>query len=112
VLYAPRALDEPSPPGWHAPIDITDAQLSWLMGCAFLLALVLGWPALTTAIGLGEYRVLGQLYRHVKNRAGPIREAQIGSDCYALRTQSLCLAPAAPVHDERHATKCDTCRIP
>ena len=46
-------------------MDITEAQLGWIMGCFLLLALVIGWPALTTARALlREERVLGKLYWH------------------------------------------------
>jgi hypothetical protein len=42
-------------------MGITEAQLGWLMGCALLL----GWPALATALALlHEQRVLGKLYWH------------------------------------------------
>jgi hypothetical protein len=44
-------------------MDVSEAQLSWIMGCVFLLALVLGWPALTTALALiREERLLGKIY--------------------------------------------------
>jgi len=43
-------------------MDITEDQLGWIMGCVLLLALLLGWPALTTALALlREQRVLGRL---------------------------------------------------
>lgn len=44
-------------------MDITEAQLNYIMGSALLLGMVLGWPALTTALALmREYKVLGRLY--------------------------------------------------
>ena len=48
-------------------MDITEAELGWLMGCALLLARLLGWPALSTALALlREQRVLGRLYWHLR----------------------------------------------
>ena len=48
-------------------MDITEARLGWIMGCALLLALLLGWPALSTAVALlREERVLGRLYWHFR----------------------------------------------
>ena len=46
---------------------ITEAQPGWIMGCLFLLALVIGYPALATALALlREQRVLGKLYWHLR----------------------------------------------
>jgi hypothetical protein len=46
-------------------MDITEAQLTWLFGCSLILALVLGYPALTTAIALlRTQRALRKLFRH------------------------------------------------
>ena len=36
----------------NAGVDLTEAQLGYIMGSALLLGLVLGWPALTTALAL------------------------------------------------------------
>jgi hypothetical protein len=48
-------------------VDLTEAQLGYIMGSALLLGLVLGWPALTTAIALmREYKVLGRIYWHLR----------------------------------------------
>ena len=48
-------------------MDLTEAQLNYIMSSALLLGIVLGWPALTTAIALmREYKVLGRLYWHWK----------------------------------------------
>jgi hypothetical protein len=47
-------------------MNITEAQPGWPMGCALLLALLLGSPALSTALALlREQRVLGRLYWHL-----------------------------------------------
>jgi hypothetical protein len=47
-------------------MDISEAQLSWAMSCALILAAGIGWPALTTAIALlREQRLLGRVYWHV-----------------------------------------------
>ena len=43
-------------------MDITEAQLEWIMGCLLLFGLVIGWPAITTGLALlREERVLGRL---------------------------------------------------
>ena len=48
-------------------MDLTEAQLGYIMGSILLLALVLGWPALTTALALmREYKVLGRLYWYLR----------------------------------------------
>ena len=36
------------------------------MGSGLLLGIVLGWPALTTALGLMREKVLGRLYWHLR----------------------------------------------
>jgi hypothetical protein len=59
--YAPLVLDATAQLRSHHGMGITEAQLGWLMGCALLL----GWPALATALALlHEQRVLGKLYWH------------------------------------------------
>ena len=56
-------------------MDITEAQLEWIMGCVFLAALVIGWPAFTRALALlREERVLGKLYWHLKAALDKRRE--------------------------------------
>ncbi len=46
-------------------MDITEAELSWLMGCLFVFLLIIGYPSVLTAIALiREERVLGKLYWH------------------------------------------------
>lgn len=48
-------------------MELTEAQLGYIMGSALLLGIVLGWPALTTALALmREYKVLGRLYWHLR----------------------------------------------
>jgi len=48
-------------------MEITEAQLGWIMGCLLLLGLVLGYPSLLTAIALlREQRLLGKLYWYVR----------------------------------------------
>ena len=47
-------------------VDITEAQLVWIMGCLLLLGLVLGYPSIRTALALmREYKELGRLYWHL-----------------------------------------------
>jgi hypothetical protein len=47
-------------------MDITEAQLTWLFGCCLMLAMLLGYPALTTAIALlRAERTLGKLFWHI-----------------------------------------------
>ena len=44
-------------------MELTEAQLGYIMGSLLLLGMVLGWPALTTALALmREYKLLGRLY--------------------------------------------------
>jgi len=46
-------------------MDITEAQLYWIMGCLLLFGLVIGLPSIATALALlREQRVLGRLYWH------------------------------------------------
>ena len=46
-------------------MDITEAQLSWLMSCLLLLGPVIGWPLIMTVLALiREQWVLGRLYWH------------------------------------------------
>jgi hypothetical protein len=48
-------------------VDITEAELGWIMGCLLLLALVIGYPSIMTALAvLREQRVLGRLYWHLR----------------------------------------------
>ena len=48
-------------------MDLTEAQLNYIMGSALLLGLVLGWQALTTALALThEYKVRGRLYFYLR----------------------------------------------
>jgi hypothetical protein len=48
-------------------VELTEAQLAYIMGSALLLRIVLGWPALTTALALmREYKVLGWLCWHLR----------------------------------------------
>jgi hypothetical protein len=48
-------------------VDITEAQLGWIMGSLLLFGLVLGWPSIMTALALiREERVLGRLYWHLR----------------------------------------------
>ena len=44
-------------------MDITEAQLEWLMGCCLLFALLVLFPTFMTALALmREEHVLGKLY--------------------------------------------------
>ena len=46
-------------------MDITEAQLSWIMGCLLLFGLVIGYPLIMTLLALmREEKVLGRLYWH------------------------------------------------
>ena len=46
-------------------MDITEAQLFWIMGCLLLFCLVIVYPSIMTALALlREQRVLGNLYWH------------------------------------------------
>ncbi len=46
-------------------MDITEAQLYWIMGCLLLFGLVIGYPSIMTVLALmREERVLGKLYWH------------------------------------------------
>jgi hypothetical protein len=48
-------------------MDITEAQLDWIMGRLLLFGLVIGWPSIMTALALlREERVLGRLYWHLR----------------------------------------------
>lgn len=48
-------------------MDLTEAQLNYIMGSLVLLGIVFGWPALTTALALmREHKVLGRLYWHLR----------------------------------------------
>jgi hypothetical protein len=33
-------------------MDITAAQLEWILGCVLLFALVIGWPSIATVLAL------------------------------------------------------------
>ena len=44
-------------------MDITEAELYWILGCLLLFGLVIGYPSLMTLLALmREQRVLGKLY--------------------------------------------------
>lgn len=44
-------------------MDITEAQLTWLFRCCLIVAMIVGYPALTTAIALMRAeRTLGKLF--------------------------------------------------
>jgi hypothetical protein len=45
-----------SAPNLEGYVDLTEAQLGYIMGSALLLGIVLGWPALTTALALNMPR--------------------------------------------------------
>jgi hypothetical protein len=46
-------------------MDITEAQLYWIMSCLLLFGLVFGYPTIMTVLALiREERVLGRLYWH------------------------------------------------
>ena len=61
-------------------MDITEAQLGWIMGCLLLLGLVIGYPTIMTALALlREQRVLGRLYRQL--RTGLDRRCYGRSSC-------------------------------
>lgn len=44
-------------------MNISEPELGWIMGCLFLLGILLAYPALMTALALMRTeRVLGKLY--------------------------------------------------
>jgi hypothetical protein len=48
-------------------MDISEAQLGWIMGCLLLFGLVIGYPSIMTALALlREERVLGKLYWNLR----------------------------------------------
>jgi hypothetical protein len=56
-------------------MEITEAQLGWIMGCLLLFGLVIGWPSITTALALlREERVLGRLYWHLRTALDRLRQ--------------------------------------
>lgn len=58
-------------------MEISEVQFSWIMGCLFLFALVIGYPSLVTALALlREERVLGRLYWHLRSALDRKRRAK------------------------------------
>lgn len=48
-------------------MDITEAQFSWIMGCLFLVLLIIGYLCVLTAVKLlRQEQVLGRLYWHLR----------------------------------------------
>jgi hypothetical protein len=48
-------------------MDITEAQLEWIMGRLLLFGRVIGWSSITIALALlREEQVLGRLYWHLR----------------------------------------------
>ena len=69
-------------------MDITEAQLGWIMGCLLLLGLVLGYPSIMTALAFLVFiRSARSLSQTLKREDDDLRELEECAE--ALRRSEL-----------------------